>query len=238
MNRIKRVTTSAFILFFLIALFSPQAEGWHDETHLAIAQAAGYAKWYYAAGADMVKIKAGPIEEYNHYFNNMKNLPVTPDLVLSQINRYDDPADPEGHLYGAIIASLREYKKTEQSGKYPDYHIAFCAHYVGDLSQPFHNIPYDEFNQAHHEANDGIVDHEILTHTDLIEKRMYPIPLRADHFEEDLAQEIARIADVSRKLGERLQQEKRDMTREEAYIQLGRSASLLKAILKSLRKID
>ncbi|MGE5892781.1 MAG: hypothetical protein ACM34I_01880 [bacterium] len=238
MNRVERETTKVFVLFLLISLLSPQAEGWHDETHLAIVRAAGYAKWCYAVGADMVKIKAGPIEEYNHYFNNAKNIPVTSDMVLSQINRYNDPADPEGHLYGAIIASLREYKKTEQAGKYPEYHLAFCAHYVGDLSQPFHNIPYDGFNQAHHETNDGIVDHEVRNHIDLIEKQMYPIPLKTDHFEEDLAQEIARIADVSRKLGERLQEENRDMTREEAYVQLGRSASLLKAILKSLGKTD
>jgi hypothetical protein len=60
---------------------------------------------------------------------------------------------------------------------------------------------------------------------------MYPITLRNTSFEEDLAREIARIANVSRKLGYRLQEQNRDMTKEEAYEQLGHSASLLKAIL-------
>jgi hypothetical protein len=61
---------------------------------------------------------------------------------------------------------------------------------------------------------------------------MYNITLRADHFEEDLAKEIARIANISRQLGLKLRAENRNMTKEEAYVQLGHSASLFKALLK------
>ncbi len=186
----------------------------------------------------MAKIKAGSTEPYNHYFDNTNNSEITPEMVSSQINRYNKPGDVEGHLYGAIIASLREYQKTVQAGKYPEYHIAFCAHYIGDLSQPFHNTPYDDFNKTHHTINDGEVENEVLKNIDRIEKHMYLIFLNPAHFEEDLSKEIARIANISRKLGLKLRTENRDMTKGEAYIQIGHSASLFKAVLKYLGKID
>ena len=228
-------------IVFLLILFVfnlNTAFGWYDETHLAIAKAAGYSKWYNAVGPDIAKVKAGSTEPYNHYFDNNNNVEVTPEMVISQISKYNKPADKEGHLYGAIIASLREYKKTVQAGKYPEYHIAFCAHYIGDLSQPLHNIPYDDFNKTHHSINDGIVEAEVLKNIGRIEKNMYPINLRPNFFEEDLSREIARIANLSRMLGHKLKTENRDITKEEAYVQLGHSASLLRAILKYPGKID
>jgi hypothetical protein len=228
-------------IFFLLILFvvnQNTALGWHDETHLAVAKAAGYFKWYNAAGPDITKIKAGSIESYNHYFDNDRDVEVTPQMVISQIDKYNDPSDKEGHLYGAIIASLRKYKETTGTGKYPEYHVAFCAHYVADLSQPLHNISFDDFNKTHHDSNDGIVEAEVLKNIGLIEKNMYPIKLRPNFFEKDLSKEIARIAKLSRRLGHKLKAENRDMTKEEAYIQLGHSASLLKAILKYLGKIN
>lgn len=230
-------TRSIFFLFILFAVNLNTASGWYDETHLAIAKAAGYAKWYNAVGADIAKLKAGSIESYNHYFNNNNDLEVTPEMVMSQIAKYNNPSDKEGHLYGAIIASLRGYNETKKAGKYAEYHIALCAHYVGDLSQPMHNIPYDDFNRNHHDINDGIVEAEVFKKIARIEKNVYQINLRSDFFEEDLSKEIARIANLSRKLGQKLKAVNRDMTKEEAYIQLGHSVSLLKAILKYLGKI-
>lgn len=235
MNFIKSII-SFLALFFITN--NTMAFGWYDETHLAIAKAAGYNKWYNAVGADITKTKAGSIEFYNHYFDNNSDIEVTPEMVISQISKYNNPSDKEGHLYGAIIASLREYKRTAEAGKYPEYHIAFCAHYVGDLSQPLHNIPYDDFNKTHHDINDGVVEAEVLKNIGLIEKNMYPINLRPNFFEEDLSKEIARIANLSRKLGHKLKAENREIKKEEAYIQLGHSASLLKAVLKYLGKIN
>lgn len=230
----RSVFLTFIFFFFILFLLTRQdtAFGWHDETHLAIAKAAGYNKWYNAVGADIAKIKAGRIERNNHHFNNTADAEVTPEMVLSQVERYNDPNDTEGHLYGAIIASLREFQKTAQAGKYPEYHIAFCAHYAGDLSQPLHHGPDDEFNKLHHTANDGIVEREALKNISRIRRNMHPVTLRTDHFEEDLSKEIARIANLSRMLGQKLRAENRDMTRREAYAQLGQSASLLKAILR------
>lgn len=227
---------SSLLLIVLFLVLQGTALGWYDETHLAIAKAAGYAKWYNAAGADITKTKAGPIETKNHYFNNTANLEITPTLVLEQANRYNDPGDEEGHLYGAIIASLRAYKKRLELGKYAEYDLAFCVHYVGDLSQPLHHIPNDDYNKTHHERNDGIVEAEVFGNINLIEKNMYPITLRTDHFEEDLAKEIVRVAGIARTLGLTLRRESRDITKGEAHIQLGHSASLVKAILNYLGK--
>jgi hypothetical protein len=197
---------------------------------LAIAKAAGYQKWYNAAGADIAKIKAGDKEGYNHYSNNPPDTLVTPKMVLDQVNRYNDPTDEDGHLYGAIIASLRDYRSAKAEGKYAEYHMAYCAHYVGDLSMPLHNTLFNEFNRQHHAAMDGIVEDEVLNHLERI--KIYPIQIKS---EDDLVREIARIANLSMKLGYRLEAENRMLTKEEAYIQLGHSASLLKAILDYTR---
>lgn len=224
----------AFILLVLFVLSSP-GYAWHDKTHIAIAKAAGYQYWFNAAGADITKIKAGAMEEKNHYYNNYENVPVTDKLVLGQAKLYNSPSDEEGHLYGAIIAALRDYQKKNSGGKFAEYPMAFAVHYIGDLSQPLHNLPYDHFNQTHHSSNDGIVDEDILDKIKEIEKNMYEIKLSKDNFEGDLAKEIARIANISRQLGMKLKADSRDMTKEEAYAQLGHSASLLKAVLRTLQ---
>ncbi len=207
------------------------SHAWHDRTHVAVAKAAGYEYWFNAAGADITKVKAGAIEEKNHYFNNYKNETVTDKMVLELLPRYDSPSDEEGHLYGAIVAALNNYRSGKSAGKFSEYHRAFAVHYIADLSQPLHNVLYDNFNKAHHSYNDGVVDSDILNNIGEIEKRMYEIKIRPDNFEEDLAKEIARIANISRQLALKMKVENRDMTKEEAYVQLGHSASLLRAVL-------
>lgn len=221
-----------------LAVFLPaeEAYAWHDETHLAVAKAAGYFKWYNAVGADMAKIKAGKVEQNNHYCNEAGNGPVTPAAVMSQVSRYDSAEDSKGHLYGAIIAALRNYRESVAAGKYPQYHLAFAIHYLADLSQPLHNMPFDDFNRLRHGANDGIVESEALSDISLLETHMYPIALDPEHFEESLAKEIARIANLSLSLGLALRSERRNLTRQEAHIQLGHSASLVRAVLGALEK--
>jgi len=192
---------------------------------LAIAKAAGHKKWYLSVGADMAKLKAGAGEGHNHYVNNPKSTKVTARMVLAQAERYNQ-IDPDGHLYGAIIASVRQYLEVKRQGRYAEYHLGFAAHYVGDLSMPLHNTVYDEFNRQYHVTIDGIVNDEVMDHLDRI--RGYPITIRS---ERDLAKEVARIANLSMDLGYRLQAEGRILTGAEAYAQISHSASLLKAIL-------
>lgn len=212
-------------------LVSSNAWAWNDETHIAIAKAAGYKKWFNTAGADMAKIKAGDVEKKNHYVNNPPGTIVTPEMVLDQVNRYNTSLDLRGHLYGAIIASIRQYRKTSLTGKYAEYHLAFCAHYVGDLSQPLHNTPYNAYNKQNHAATDGTINDEVLYNLPLIE--VYPIDIRS---EKDLAKQIARIANLSLTLGNQLEREGRMLTRQEAYDQISHSASLFRGILRWMEK--
>jgi len=235
----KRFVCPIIIVLSLLSL-AGTALGWHDKTHLAVAKAAKYPMWYNAAAPDIAKIKAGNIEYFNHWYNNNGESEVTAETVTKQINRYNKTnplLDAEGHLYGAIVAALREYEQYLNSGRYAEYHIVYCAHYIGDLTMPLHNIPYDDYNKNRHHANDGIVDQIVLEHPENIERHMYKINLRDDHFEADLIREIARIANISRLLGYKLRAENRNMTPEEAYTQLGHSASLLKAVLQHYRKL-
>jgi hypothetical protein len=226
---LKRFLWLAFILG-ITTLVGPlgdlPAHAWFDETHISVAKVTGYAKWFNACGPDMIKIKMGEREAHNHYANNPRGSVVTPGMVMAQVENYDR-IDQHGHLYGAIIASLRHFIADKKEGKYGEYHLAFCAHYVGDLSQPLHNTEYDAFNKLYDKAVDGTVNGEVLANLDRI--KIYSMTITG---EIDLAREIARIANLSLALGYRLEDEKRMLTRDEAYLQLGHSASLFKAILQ------
>jgi hypothetical protein len=233
-----KLTLTLTIIFGLMT-FSGQSLAWHDKTHLAVAKVAGYEAWYNAAGADIAKIKAGDSERFNHWYNNNSKEEITAQIVLDQVAKYNRAYgwfDVEGHLLGAIIGALREYEEYSALGKYSQYHLAYCAHYIGDLSMPFHNIPFDIFNQNRHSINDGIVEKTIFDQPQKIIPHMYKIALRDDYFEADLAREIARIANLTRHLGYKLAKEDRSLTPEEACVQLGHSASLLKAVLQHYKK--
>jgi hypothetical protein len=85
--------------------------------------------------------------------------------------------------------------------------------------------------EAHHKAVDGVVNDEVLENLDRI--RVYPIQIRS---EEDLAKEIARVANLSMVRGYRLEDKNRILTRGEAYQQLGHSTSLFRAVLEYATK--
>jgi hypothetical protein len=207
------VTVFAITLFFV---FQSVSSAWHDETHIAVAKRAGYYKWF-----------AGDRESHNHYsLSNPAGRIVTSALVMGQVEKYNQ-VDRSGHLYGAIIASVRDYIRVKRMGKYGEYHLAFCAHYVGDLSQPLHNIHSNAFNREYHVRIDGIINDEVLDNLHKI--KIYPITIES---EKDLAKEIARIANLSRELGYKIESEDRLLRKEEAYTQISHSASLFKAILQ------
>lgn len=214
------------MMICLFHLFSEPCMAWFDETHMAIAKATGYPKWFRACGPDIAVVKAGNDEQKNHYVNNPRGTKVTFWTVLDQVCAYNTTSK-NGNLYGAIVASLRNYIRATCEKRFGDYHLAYCIHYVGDLSMPLHNTLYNCFNRTHHKITDGIINDEVLDH---IKK------IKIDHItidsEEELAIEIARIANLSIDLGYKLEDEKRLPTREEAYRQISHSASLLKAILK------
>lgn len=208
------------------------SNAWFDETHVAIAKAAGYPKWFNAVGPDMIRLKMGNKEGHNHFVNNSHGTTVTSEMVMDQVPKYNQ-IDFHGHLYGAIIASLRDYRRDTKEGKYAEYHLAFCAHYVADLSQPLHNIEHDAFNKTYHRDIDGVINEEVLGNLGTI--RIYPIRIDS---EESLAKEVARIANLALALGYKLEDENRILTKEEAYGQIGHSTSLFKAILVYVREAN
>jgi hypothetical protein len=207
------------------------SSAWYDETHVAIAQRAGYSKWFNAAAPDVAKLKLGDVEGHNHFVNNPPGRIITADMVRAQIARYDT-IDPQGHLYGAILAALRNYLQRSALGAYAESNLAYCAHYVGDLSMPLHNTFYNDYNETYHTLTDGIINDEVLSNLERI--RIYPIRIES---RQDLAVEVARIANLSMRLGYQLEAAKRILTKDEAYRQIGHSASLLKAILAYTAKL-
>jgi hypothetical protein len=94
---------------------------------------------------------------------------------------------------------------------------------------PLHNTLYNEYNRKHHTATDGIIEDEALGNLSKID--IYPIEIQS---EEDLSREVARIANMSLKLGYQLEKEGRMLSKEEAYRQVSHSASLLRGILEWL----
>jgi len=224
-----RIASLSTLLSLLLT--SGQAFGWHDKTHLSVAEAAGSQLWYSAAAPDVAKSKGEfkPVEDKNHYFNNSAGRKVTEAMVLEQAERYNRSGDEEGHLYGAIVGAVRAFREESGSGKYAEYPLVFCAHYVADLSMPLHNTPYDEFNRSRHSLNDGTIECSVRNNIGYIQRNLREITITS---ESDLAREIACVANSARKLGIRMRKENRNMTQDEAYGQVIRSAALLKAILR------
>ncbi len=226
----KRIVCATGVLVCLVVtgLRPESGRAWYDETHLAVAKAAGWRKWYHAAGADIAKLKLGRVEQDNHYANNACGARITPKTVFAQAERYDR-IDPEGHLYGAILGALRGFRDFRARGLYADYHLAYAVHYLGDLSQPLHHIPNNDYNRRHHAATDGVIDRGALKRVKRIP--LYPVAIGN---EDELAAEIARIAQLSLDLACTLQREERVLSAAEAWVQLGHSASLLRAVLRWL----
>jgi hypothetical protein len=224
--RFLKSITVVWLFAFMLALYPSTSSAWFDETHLAIAKVAGYQKWFNAAGPDVAKLKLGDKEGHNHFVNNPRGTVVTPEMILAQAERYNQK-DPVGHLYGAIIASVRDYIEAKKRGRYAEYHLAYCAHYIGDLSQPLHSILYSDYNKKNHTKTDGVINDGILDNLEAI--KLYPIEVKT---EEGLAKEIARIANLSMALGYKLEDEGRLLSKEEAYQQISHSVSLFRAVLR------
>jgi hypothetical protein len=227
------------ILFLIMSglLLSVPSHAWHDRTHQAVVEAAGAPRLaYLAVGADMAKAKQ-PQERLNHYCNNVKGTVVTTKMVLDQVALYDTAEPAGGHLYGAIVAALAEYRKLQADpDKYALYPLGFAMHYIGDLSMPFHNMAYNDFNRTNHSKNDGVVDGEDKLVAE-IRSRMpkYPIVIDQTNFQNSLATQVALIATRSTTLGYQLQESGTQvMGMTTAYELLAQSAALLRAVLVAM----
>jgi hypothetical protein len=246
---------STLTLILSLFICSP-ALAWHDATHMAVIKAAGLDNYaYLAVGPDMTKEKSGGYEEGNHYRGNAKGVIVTAAMALDQVRDYNCRCNDEGHLYGAIIAALDQYRERKSTkGKQARYPLGFAGHYIGDLSMPLHNVAYNDFNRAYHSANDGAVEGDENEPTDTkvariaagIREKMkllppYKFPSAKDDpakFNLELAKKIAEIANKAMALGYAMQEAnppKTVMSSDEAYGQLAESAALLKAAFAAVQ---
>jgi hypothetical protein len=57
-----RILKSISVTCLLVLVAVSSSSAWFDETHLAIAKAAGYEKWFNATGPDVAKLKMGDKE--------------------------------------------------------------------------------------------------------------------------------------------------------------------------------
>jgi hypothetical protein len=210
------------LLTLAVASLAAPAHAWFDDTHRAVMEASGAPYGSCVAIAPDILAHRLVTEGPNHYSNQAA--PITPADVLRQVDRVDR-ADAAGHVYGAIVVSARHVAAALASDKRPNYAYGFLAHYVGDLSQPLHNSPYDAFNQQHHRRIDGLVE-QVPNLPAAIAARMRPLHLRN---EAELATAIADVANAARAADVRLRHSG-DMSQDEALDLLGRSASLLRAI--------
>lgn len=220
-NRLLIVLMFAITILIVCAVSSVSA--WHDKAHIAVMDASGapYSSCL-AISPDVVATKL-PKEAANH-FTYVDKVTVTINDVSMQVKYYDS-ADSKGHLYGAIVAAANNVRDKLAKCQRPDYSYSFLAHYVGDISQPLHNSPFDLFNKVNHGRIDGIVDN-VSRLTQRIVARMVPMCIRDDI---DLAASVARIANVARIADGKLRYRK-TMSHDDALELLGHSASLLRAI--------
>ena len=82
MSNKDRIQKMVALLLFLLFILPVPSHAWYDNTHFAIAKAAGFPQWYNAAGPDIAKIKAGNIENRNHYSNNPPGTVITQRDVI------------------------------------------------------------------------------------------------------------------------------------------------------------
>lgn len=212
---------SILTIIVVICSIAP-VNSWFDKTHIAVVQACNVQYSPCLAIAPDVVSHKYPVEAANH-FSSAANVSVSFNYVLKQVVRYDKD-DSKGHLYGAIIASARQVYKNMKNQVRPDYDYAFLAHYVGDLSQPLHNSPYDLFNKKNHKRIDGLVD-DIPNLAELIFLRMGKLRICTDA---EIVVAVADLANKARAADKILRNH--EFSQSDALNLLGRSATLLNAI--------
>jgi hypothetical protein len=166
----------------------------------------------------------------DHYSNLAKDSTITTLFIKHGLKLFNSDSENYhngGELYSAIIHYVRDYIRTKNK-----INLVFAGHLIGDLSNPLHNIVYDDFNKLHHKYNDDILKNCKKWTSKITYKNMYI------YNEADLIRHITNIAKSSQKLGYKLEKKNRDMTCREAKIQISQSISLFRAVLNYVQKFD
>ncbi len=236
------------LLMAMIIVFSSiNLSAWDELTHKAVGDIINFDLSNHLSAPDIARAKLGDVELKNHFYDCRENLNISIALVKSQKSWYNNPSDEDGHLYGAILQSVEDYQKSKLSGKGKSFLLAWVGHYIGDLSNPLHNIEYEQFNKICHAANDSMLESVISSLVDSLKKTVKNNPIVIKN-EDDLAKYIVELASKSKAIGYELskkwnketanmaEDEKKKhivtMTREQAIEQVRQSALLLDAVLK------
>lgn len=220
---------------------STPAEAWTDQTHMAIERAAGLRSYQNAPSPDVSKTityvnKLKKSDGQAHFFDASK--PPTRKDVEAQLEMIGYQRDdcPDGYILGAIINATRKAKAQTEMGRYDDYNYAMLGHYCGDLSMPLHMSVYDDFNRAHHLHIDQTLNHsEVKWDVDgvpLITKNMKVDDSMHFDNEDQIIDEMLKIANESFSLAQTLRKENRELTKDEAIQRIDRSASFFRALMK------
>lgn len=245
--RFVRALMTVLLVLGMIPMTNAQA--WTDQTHMAMGLASGFVCFHNCVAADVSHTVAAvnaltQTDEQAHFFD------APADYVLTAADAYAQLRDigksraecPDGYLLGAILHTTRLCKERTASGAYDDEYYAVLLHYVADLSEPLHMSVFDEFNRSHHFACDNILsdkdaEYPVFAAVALAgELDVDDVPCFES--EEDLVEAVIALARQSQELAQLLRAEQRDITREEALLQVSRAAVLGKAILRYCGKIE
>lgn len=246
-----------------LLLLSTNALAWSCKTHIFIAQEAGIENPETVCFPDLSKKENESLLDPFHWHDASPNTCVTPDYIdqyqiiegmyvkvgysESKPIKIRAP-DPSGVLYWKI---LELYQKLQRAiGWEYNYYLSNIAHYIGDLSQPLHNFPYEDkpasdgkaypeiglWAKEHHGEFDDALD----SYLPLDEKtgKTFEIMITKDKVAsvEDLKRKISKIANSSITLANKCYSERRIITKDEALKQIAMSVSLLKGIIESTHK--
>lgn len=225
------------------------ALAWTDQAHLAMGLAAGFPCFYNCAAPDISHTVAtvnglSQTDRKAHFYNVPDDHTLTVEDAYAQLQYIGQPAEdcPYGYLLGAILQATRLCKEKTGSGAYDDEYYAVLLHYVADLAQPLHMSTYDDFNVNHHFACDHILS-DTEAEVPVIAAMALADELTVEdtlHFEteEQMLEAVLDLAARSRDLGRIMYAEQRNLSREEALLQVSRAASLGRAILKYCGKLQ
>ena len=234
----------------LIFSLMPLANGlaWTDQAHMAMGLAAGFRCFHNCVAPDAARTVAainGLSETDNqaHFFNAPADYVLTTEDAYAQLQFVGKQGEecPDGYLLGAILQTTRLCKEKTAVGAYDDEYYAVLLHYAADLAQPLHMSVYDDFNRQYHFACDHILtdqeaEYPVLAAIALADELTVDDTLCFET-EEQLLEAVITLAAQSQALGKTMRAEQRNITREEALMQVSRAAAIGRAIMRYCGKI-
>lgn len=240
-KHLKKGLIPGILCAITFASFAPQqADAWTDQTHMAIALAAGLKSFNNACAPDIshavAKLNNLPkTDSQAHFFD--ANRPITKKDVYDQLDQIGQQRSDgnEGYVLGEILHVVREAKERTAEGKFDDYYYDVLAHYVGDMSQPLHMTIYDAYNRSHHLKTDMILDRQDVKYdvdgAEIIAKELKVNKNVVFHNEDEIVNALVILANQSHNLATQLRKENRMITQQEAITQASRAATVLHALL-------